>query len=348
MVDHVKHHFPYIELPAECDLLATLDRQLDVLVFRHIAKLFDPKTGTCGVTHAISHAFIAEALTDNHKVGRNRQVMTVTPKMVRSSIERLCQVGLFTRLSVQSASSQVLKLRRKLWTKALKSRSFAQNQLGSLVNWLWAAFDLNKSNDISDLPDDKNDKGTALGKPLGKYNIPFHSKPSANGSKNDQFKMSATWKPSADFQKQIMEQFKLSDEHVSVIKTKLFDFTMYWSQATAEMSQEAWERKFFRNELRLWLQRGAPLQVRKPLPAKPVETSGAAEPTVVKTPKSNNHGVSDAFRVPKTWDLGTLVAWAKRHGYPEAKEGMELKDWIPLLRRQAQARQRQAGGLPRG
>lgn len=302
-------------------LMAHGNKQLDRNVFAYLVDLIDLNTGLIGRPFKVSNSRIACDISEKGGQGTKQVPIVFTTDHVRNAIKRLCDYGVFERLSMKGQGGNLLLRACIRSTNANPSHSFNQNEV---TDKLPASYQ-------SQVSENKGDNTSSTTPSYGEVTISIPSflpttSESADTSQStavtsstevtgknrnqtgDQdmttlMSMSLDWEPTAEF-KNMINEMKPSKSTVLNLQAAMMDFKLYWSGQNLQLNQSAWQAKLFRNDLKgLLTGESLPVRTQKPKTA-------AAKPPPTMTPK-----------VPDKLYGALLQQWGVRNGFRKVNPG---------------------------
>lgn len=299
-------------LPDETDRLCEPDvHALDRQVFHALTLATEWDTGRVGGKHRISYARVAAHLSEDIPRKAIGSQQRVTGRQVRNSVDRLIRFGLFERISEKNADQ--LELVRVFWRDLVTAGKSAQNpdgrQMAATMHSLADKFD--SKNKEMERSAESSRQGN--GDPDGIYSYNNHHHTRARAREDSRVKLTLDWQP--DHHCQQMLKFRYgADPGDRLNPDWTREFVLYWATEGVAKTPEQWARKWVKTMIQY---------LRNPEFFDSINGLKGAEK---QTPKGRR-----VEPVPR--NDGALLAWARKHGFRDARPGEETPAYRAELER---------------
>lgn len=284
------------------------NKQLDRNVFAYLVDCIDLRTGLIGSPFKVSHSRIASEISEQGGQGTKSVPMVFTSRAVRNAIDRLCEYGLYQRVSQKGVGGQLVLLAViEKSANAADSHFSAQKEVGMKL----ASSRQGQGVDLSGVYGGSESASCPeVGISSPSFLPSISDNPVVGADHRGVIKsISLDWEPSEKFKSMINQTYTPCAVTAKRLKTAIVDFKLYWSAQDKQLTQTEWESKLFRNDLRPVLM-GEQVASRA---VKPAQGAQAGAGSVKRNAK--------VLSVPEKLYGELLQQWGVRHGFRMVNPG---------------------------
>ena len=285
------------------------NKLVDQAVFAYLVQTMDLDTGLIGIRYKVSNPMIALNVSEKSRQGSRSEPKSVSASLVRNTIRRLVDAGLFNRLSSKGEGGYLaLRACIKNSTAESVTHNSIKNKVANLsTHSRQPETVINKGSEGSQCSGSSSKVAKYLPTSLPTTNQKQQNTPEVS---TGPFAMSLDWQPTSKFKDTINNSYSPCAITVKRIKAAIIDFQLYWATQDLQLTQGAWAAKLFKNDLKLLLTDGTVIN-RAPKKTINPSSPNPTKPKTHKTPQS----------VPDRLFGRKLQDWGMRYGFRAVSPG---------------------------